>query len=105
MAVSQDDFEIIERKQAIYILAAIHEHPNSTKTEIMNLERCCLRTKFERIEDLIDAGLVEGKKDLNSAAIRVRLTPEGEAIIKGIIENHDLLKEASKRLRDSYEGN
>ena len=103
MAVSQDDFDILERKQAIYILAAIYEHPDSTKTEIMNLERCHMRTKFERIEDMIDAGLVEAKKDVGSAAIRVRLTPTGEAIIKGIYENQNLLKEASIRLRASYD--
>ena len=105
MAVSQNDFDILERKSAIYILAAIYENPNSSKSEIINLERCQLRTKFVRIEEMIDAGLVEANKDVNSPAIRVRLTPKGESIVKGIYENLDLLKEASARLREDFSSN
>ncbi len=73
--------DILERKYSIYVILAVRNYPGSTKTEILRLDPGNERTKFLRINDLIEAGIVmvsEERKQHN--AMRLYLTPKGQEV-------------------------
>lgn len=59
MEIKQTDFEILDKKYAMYVILAVYEYPGSTKTDIMRMEEGNEQTKFNRINDLIAAGILE----------------------------------------------
>lgn len=77
MTLKQDDMEILERKLAMYVLLAIDKKPMSTKTEIMRLHPNNERTKFVRMQELIEAGYIEYKAD-DKGIDKLVLTKEGQ---------------------------
>ena len=79
MVLKQDDMELLERKFAMYVILAVEKHPMSTKTEIMRLDNGNEKTKFNRIQELIAAGLIH-HVETETGATRIDLTPEGKAI-------------------------
>lgn len=81
MALSQDDLSIFEKKYAMYVLLAIDSNPMSTKTEILRLEEGNEKTKFIRIQEMIDLGLVEYRDFPDHSSKRLALTPEGASIV------------------------
>lgn len=65
MTVRMSDLELLERKNAIYVLRLVYENPGMMKTEIMNAEGSNSGTKNARLDDLTDAGLLICKKDFS----------------------------------------
>ena len=78
--------EVLESKFAIYVLLLIKEQsedPNikCNKTTIFSAEKGNERTKFLRIRDLMDVGLVERDfSQINHNTIYLQLTPKGKKV-------------------------
>ena len=64
----------------MYVILAIDENPNSTKTDIMKLERGDEKTKFLRINELIAEGIVGTIFVEGYSTKRLFLTDKGKAI-------------------------
>ena len=86
-------FEILEGKFALYVIMAVKENPGSTKTEILRLDAGNERTKFLRINELIEEEMIViGEENKQHNAMRLYLTPKGQEIanhlerIKQILE-------------------
>ena len=97
MALKDDDLSILERKYAMYVLLAISEHPMTRKTDIMRLQQQNERTKFERINELIDAGLIECTVPEGYKRDRMILTEEGEELVKSIKKIRTILRRVQKK--------
>lgn len=83
MTLTQDDLAILEKKYAMYVLLALDKNPMSTKTEIMRLDPGNEKTKFMRIQELIEMGLIEYRQ-APTGVQRMVLTPEGQDIANKI---------------------
>ena len=83
MTLSQEDLSVLEKKYAMYVLLALDKHPMSTKTEIMRLEPGNEKTKFLRLNELIDLGLIEFRQP-PSGVPRMVLTSEGQDVVNKI---------------------
>ena len=83
MVLKQDDLEILEKRYAMYILLALEKNPMSTKTEIMRLDPGNEKTKFIRIQELMDAGLIE-YRTTETGATKICLSTAGESLAKKI---------------------
>ncbi len=73
--------EILERKYALYVILCVKEMPGSTKTEIISMDPGNERTKFMRIKELIEAGIIkvdDVKRQHN--AMKLYLTDKGQVI-------------------------
>lgn len=77
MTLSPDDMDILEKRYAMYVILAIDSHPMSTKTEIMRLGPGNEKTKFQRINELIDIGLIEYREAEGYSTKRLVLSEEG----------------------------
>ena len=84
MSIKHNDLEILERKHAMYVLLAIDENPNSTKTDIMRLENGDEKTKFQRINELIVLGYIDTIFVEGYSTKRLILTDKGKALVKHI---------------------
>lgn len=82
--INHKDLDLLERKHAMYVLVAIKENPNSTKTDIMRLEKGDEKTKFQRINELIDHGYVDTVFSEGYSTKRLILTDKGERLVKSI---------------------
>lgn len=78
---------IIERKFALYIILAVKNHPGCTKTQIVNLDPQNLRTKHQRINELIEAGIIttDGETRMHNS-MPLYLTNVGQTIAARIDE-------------------
>ena len=83
MVLKQDDLEILEKRYAMYILLALEKNPMSTKTEIMRLDPGNEKTKFIRIQELMDAGLIE-YRTTDTCTTKICLSAAGESLAKKI---------------------
>ena len=83
MVLKQDDLEILEKRYAMYILLALEKNPMSTQTEIMRLDPGNEKTKFVRIQELMDAGLI-GYRTTETGATKICLSVAGESLAKKI---------------------
>ncbi len=83
MSLKQDDLDRLERKYAMYVLLAVDKHPMSTKTDIMRLDPGNEKTKFTRLNEMVELGLIEYKADTNGITKMV-LSPEGQDIVNKI---------------------
>ena len=83
MVLKQDDLEILEKRYAMYILLALEKNPMSTKTEIMRLDPGNEKTKFVRIQELMDTGLIE-YRTTETGATKICLSVAGESLAKKI---------------------
>lgn len=81
MSLMQDDLAILEKKYAMYILLAVDKNPMSTKTEIMRLEPGNEKTKFTRLQELIEFGLIEYKSGEQYNSMKLILTPAGQDLV------------------------
>ncbi len=81
MSLSGDDYDLLERKFAMYVLVAVSENPHSTKTQIMRLEEGNERTKYQRLRELSDAGYIEYVRSDNYAGERMVLSRDAEEIV------------------------
>ena len=101
MSLKQDDMDLLERKYAMYILLAIEKHPRKTKTEIMRLESGNEKTKFQRINEMIQAGYVQLSQVDGYSTKRLVLTPDGEDLVKRIKKiRYALITKANKNVDD-----
>lgn len=100
MALKQDDLSVLEKKYAMYVLLALEKHPMSTKTEIMRLEPGNEKTKFMRIQELMDVGLIE-YRDTATGATKINLTAEGESMVSKIKKIRLQLMKLEKKNPDS----
>lgn len=78
MSLRQDDLEIFEKKYAMYVLLAIEKNPMCTKTDIMRLESGNEKTKFMRIQELMEFGFISYAADNDHKSLRMVLTPQGQ---------------------------
>ena len=77
--------ELLNRKYCIFILMQIAENPGATKTDILNIEPGNERSKFLRIGDLIEHGLVTmDDENRKHNTIKLYLSPMGQEIVKHI---------------------
>lgn len=75
--------DVLERKFAIYIILCVKEMPGATKSEVIKKDEGNERTKFLRINELIEAGIImvdDTKRQHNS--IKLYLTPKGQEVAK-----------------------
>lgn len=75
--------DVLERKFAIYVILCVKEMPGSTKSDIIKKDEGNERTKFLRISELIDEGIImvdDTKRQHNS--IKLYLTPKGQEVAK-----------------------
>lgn len=73
--------EVLERKFAIYVLLSVKNMPGATKSDVIKREEGNERTKFLRISELIEAGLItvdDAKRKHNT--IKLYLTPKGQEV-------------------------
>ena len=91
--------DLLERKFAMYVLLAIDKQPKSTKTDIMRLESGNEKTKFQRINDMIQAGYVELAQVDGYSTKRLVLTQDGEDLVKKIKKiRYALISKANKNV-------
>jgi hypothetical protein len=85
MALSDKDMGLLERRFAMYILLSVDKHPLSTKKEIIKLSEGFEKTKFIRIQELMDAGLIEYRKNADTRnRAKIVLTEDGKKIVASI---------------------
>lgn len=82
--IEHKDLEVLERKHAMYVLVAIKENPDSTKTDIMRLEKGDEKTKFQRINELIALGYIDTVFSEGYSTKRLILTKKGDRLVKHI---------------------
>lgn len=87
----QSDLSIFERKYAMYILLAVADNPRSGKSDIVYMERGNFKTKFVRIEELIQTGYLEVTAGEHWKTMALVLTPKGEKAVEAIRRLHDLI--------------
>ena len=101
MSLKQDDMDLLERKYAMYVLLAIDKHPSSTKTDIMRLEPGNEKTKFQRINEMVQAGYVAMAQVDGYSTKRLVLTPDGEDLVKRLKKiRYALITKANKNVDD-----
>ena len=84
---------LLERKSALYVLLEVKEHPWSSKSEIKDKENINRRTKFVRIQELVEAGLlIENREPRQHAIVKLNLSPEGQEIADHILKIVDSAK-------------
>lgn len=77
--MTSDRLRIIERPWAAYVILAVWKNPYSTKTQVMRLDPGNERAKFVRLQEMLEAGLMEYRSDL--AGIEgLHLTDKGRAV-------------------------
>lgn len=84
---------ILERSFSIRMLLTIGDRPGMTKSQAIKLEEGNERTKFLRIQELIQAGLVscdDTVRDHNS--ITLRLTPKGRIVADRLREALEVME-------------
>lgn len=89
----KSELSIFERKYALYVLMAVRAKPGLTKTELMRLDEGNERTKFVRIQELIEAELIKyemGETKWNS--MMLYLTPKGQIVASKMQEIEEELK-------------
>ena len=91
---------LFEQRLSFYVLRAIGEHPMSTKTDIMRLEPGFEKTKFERINMLIENGYVELRKVENYSTARLILTDKGKFLFDKIREIEDVRFDVEEETED-----
>ncbi len=78
---------LLERKSALYVLLDVKEHPGASKSDVQNRDKINKRTKFVRIEELVEAGLiVENRDPRQHATVKLYLSPEGQEIADHILK-------------------
>ena len=87
------DLSVLERKSALYILLTVRDNPGLTKTQLMRLEEGNERTKFVRINELIECGLIDSKQgDGQWNSTKLYLTPQGQEIAESIYKISKVLE-------------
>ncbi len=103
MNLKQSDMAIFEKRSAIYVLLAISEQPGATKKSIINSgEKENDRTKFDRINEMIELGLVVYRKEEddphNSGSLY--LTEEGKEVAAHLAKIRNILKKIEKSKKE-----
>ena len=85
--------DLLERKSAMYVLLEVKEHPGASKSDITNREPVNKRTKFVRIDELVQAGLITENRDPRQHnLVKLHLSPEGQEIADHILKIVDSAK-------------
>ena len=91
---------LLERKSALTVLLDVKEHPGACKSDVQNRDKKTKRTKYVRIEELVEAGLlIENRDPRQHATVKLYLSPEGQEIanhIEAIIKSASSLKSLSE---------
>ncbi len=70
---------ILERKFAIYVILTVKKYPGCTKTDVLGMTN--RHTKFARINELIDCGIIDADDEKRQhQTIKLYLTPKGQEI-------------------------
>lgn len=96
MIPKQDDYSLLERKYALYLLMLLDHYPNTTKTELMRMDEGNEKTKFVRLTELIDAGLVEYVELNGRRTNRLQLSELGKELIPKIKKIGSVLRKCNK---------
>ena len=86
MNLKETDVSLLERSCAIYMLLLISDNEGQTKKRLTTSgESYNERTKFQRVNELIAAGLVEYRKEgARYNAGSLYLTEEGNEVVKNL---------------------
>ena len=88
--------DVLERKFAIYVILCVKEMPGSTKSDIIKKDEGNERTKFLRISELIDEGIImvdDTKRQHN--AIKLYLTPLGQEVANHLEKAVEVFKKTA----------
>ena len=112
-----DDLEILERSNSTYIIRLLEKYPGLNKTEIMCTEGRNLSTKNRRLDELVQAGLLdidEGPRRemiFSLSEYGKRIAPHLDAICEILKEHNSYTNEdgtvyidplAIEKMRKSY---
>ncbi|AMH94036.1 hypothetical protein AR505_0314 [methanogenic archaeon ISO4-H5] len=90
--------ELLGRKFCIFILLEIAKHPGATKSEILGVEEGNARSKFLRIGDLVEAGLVQtDERPRKHNTVKLYLTPLGQEVCEYLKKVVNLYEEEMKK--------
>ena len=92
MIPRQDDYSLMERKYAMYLLLLLDHYPNTTKTDLMRMDEGNEKTKFVRLTELIDAGLVEYVELNGRKTNRLQLSELGKELVPKIKKINSTLR-------------
>ena len=92
MIPRQDDYSLLERKYAMYLLLLLDHYPNTTKTDLMRMDEGNEKTKFVRLTELIDAGLVEYVELNGRKTNRLQLSELGKELVPKIKKINSTLR-------------
>ncbi len=100
------DQPLLLRKYSIYLLNLIQQNPGKTKTELIRSagpeDRSNERTKFVRLQDLEDEGLIENKRDEKEGgrwnSMCIYLTPKGMRVLSLIQKISDEMEIETNKL-------
>lgn len=100
MNLKESDVSVFERSCAIFMLLLISENEGLTKKRLTNMgESFNERTKNDRVMELIEAGLVEYRKEgLKYNAGALYLTDEGTEVAKHLKKIRSILTKAKKNI-------
>ena len=92
MIPRQDDYSLLERKYAMYLLLLLDHYPNTTKTDLMRMDEGNEKTKVVRLTELIDAGLVEYVELNGRKTNRLQLSELGKELVPKIKKINSTLR-------------
>ena len=99
------DLSVLERKSSLYILLTIRNNPGLTKTQLMRLDEGNERTKFVRMNELIECGLISSRQgDGQWNSTKLYLTEEGQEIAECIDKISKVLSKMNPKPLEKTEG-
>ena len=80
---------VLERKFAIYVMLTVKKYPGCTKTDVLGTTN--RHTKFARISELIECGLIEADDEKRQhQTIKLYLTPKGQEVATLLEKIYDI---------------
>lgn len=99
------DLSVLERKSSLYILLTIRNNPGLTKTQLMRLDEGNERTKFVRMNELIECGLISSRQgDGQWNSTKLYLTEEGQEVAECIDKISKVLSKMDSKPLENAEG-
>ena len=81
-----EGLDILEKKNAIKVLIQVFENPGINKSRLIDLEPEGRGSKLERIDELVEAGLICTEKTIEkNSIIKLYTTKKGSDIAKYLI--------------------
>lgn len=86
-----EPYGVLEHRCAIEMLLAVRDNPGLKKKDLMGMDGGNASTRFMRLRELTDAGLLTVGGDRMHNTMRMYLTPTGQEVAKHLSEAARLL--------------